>query len=55
MAAKSSDVLIYNYKLKHDSEVIKKQNDQRRDRMPAREVMVIEDKWVTRELMWSVL
>jgi hypothetical protein len=33
MAVKSSDDRLYNYKLKHDSEVIKKQADQRRDRM----------------------
>jgi hypothetical protein len=37
MAVKSSDDRIYNNKLKHDSEVIKKQNDQRRDRMLAKQ------------------
>jgi hypothetical protein len=37
MAVKSSDDRIYNYKLKHDSEVIKKQADQRRDRMLAKQ------------------
>jgi hypothetical protein len=37
MAAKSSDDRLYNYKLKHDSEVIKKQADQRRDRMLAKQ------------------
>ena len=37
MAVKSSDDRLYNYKLKHDSEVIKKQNDQRRERMLAKQ------------------
>ncbi len=108
MGVKSSDDRTYNYGLKHDSEVIKKQSDQRRDRMLAKqqaaqaelveieerakvilgkhgvptytypaylnfvreswkkakrfndqtlakEVMVIEDKWVSRELKRPVL
>jgi len=37
MGVKSSDDRLYNYKLKHDSEVIKKQSDQRRDRMLAKQ------------------
>ena len=37
MVVKSSDDCWHNYKLKHDSEVIKKQGDQRRDRMLARQ------------------
>jgi hypothetical protein len=37
MAVKSSDDRLYNYKLKHDSVVIKKQADQRRDRLRAKQ------------------
>ncbi|MBM3330995.1 hypothetical protein FJY68_03980 [candidate division WOR-3 bacterium] len=108
MSVRSSDDRLYNYTLKHDTEVIKKQTDKRRDRMlskqhtaqvelanleeqakvvigthgvptytyPAylnfcrevwkkskrfsgetlnREVMIIEDKWVARELKREVL
>jgi L-amino acid N-acyltransferase YncA len=108
MSVRSSDDRIYNYALKHDTEVIKQQTDKRRDRMlskqheaqvelanleikakvvigefgvptytyPAylnfvreswkkrkrfqgqtlsKEVMVIEDKWVARELKREVL
>ncbi len=108
MAVKSTDDRIYNYTLKHDTEVIKQQTDKRRARMlgkqeaaqaelfaleekakvvigthgvptytyPAylnfcreawkkskhfsgetlnKEVMIIEDKWVARELRREVL
>jgi L-amino acid N-acyltransferase YncA len=108
VSVRSSDDRIYNYALKHDTEVIKQQTDKRRDRMlskqheaqvelanletkakvvigefgvptytyPAylnfvreswkkrkrfqgqtlsKEVMVIEDKWVARELKREVL
>lgn len=108
MPVKSSDDRIYNYNLKHDTEVIKQQSDKRRDRMLkkqldaqvelanledkakviiggfgvptitypaylnfcregwkkckrfqgqtlAKEIMVIEDKWVARELKREVL
>jgi hypothetical protein len=36
MAAQSSDDRLCSYKLKHYSEVLKKQNDQRRHRMLAK-------------------
>ena len=108
MSVKSSDDRLYNYALKHDSEVIKQQSDKRRERMlskqqsaqvelagleeqakvvigrygvptilypaylnfcreawkkskrfhgqtAAKEVIVIEDKWVSRELKREVL
>jgi len=108
MSVRSSDDRLYNYTLKHDTEVIKQQTDKRRDRMlskqhaaqvelanmeeqakviigrygaptilypaylnfcreawkkskrfhgqtAAKEVMVIEDKWVARELKREVL
>jgi hypothetical protein len=108
MSVKSSDDRLYNYALKHDTEVIKQQTDKRRDRMLAKqqfaqaeltaieekakvvigthgvptytypaylnfvreswkkskkfsgetlnkEVMIIEDKWVARELKREVL
>ena len=50
MTVKSSDDRIYNYNLKHDSEVIKKQSDARRDRMLAKqqesqvELVAIEER-----------
>jgi hypothetical protein len=108
MSVRSSDDRLYNYALKHDTEVIKQQTDKRRDRMLAKqqfaqaeltaieekakvvigthgvptytypaylnfvreawkkskkfsgetlnkEVMIIEDKWVARELKREVL
>ena len=50
MAVKSTDDRIYNYALKHDTEVIKKQTDKRRDRMLAKqqaaqaELFALEEK-----------